>query len=267
MIAMSDTSGRTVMRETAIGAFVTAEVEYAPGVVLTRHSHPTPRFSLVLSGRLMEECSGRTLESEPGVVGFRPASVQHMNAFDIRTRCLTIALPAGMLSGLPHRERTVPHERTFDIAHQIRREIDTRDAASPLIVQGLLLQLAGFLVRGDTPAAAPEWLLAVREHLRSSATDRQSLSEVAGRFGVNRSYLASAFRRAFGCTVFSYIRQRQIGVAMQLLVETEKPLSTIALDAGFADQSHFARVFKGVVGKQPSAYRRGVRQTKNRTSY
>jgi AraC family transcriptional regulator len=190
-----------------------------------------------------------------------------MNAFDVRTRCLTVALPAGMLSGLPHRERTVPHERTFDIAEQIRRENETRDAASPLILHGLLLQLAGVLERGATRAATPEWLLSVREYLRSSATDRQSLSEVARRFGVNRSYLASAFRRTFGCTVFSYIRQRQIDVAMQLLVETEKPLSTIALDAGFADQSHFARVFKAVVGKQPSAYRRGVRQTRNKTSY
>jgi len=39
----------------------------------------------------------------------------------------------------------------------------------------------------------------------------------------------------------------------------ERPLSMIALDAGFSDQSHFTRVFRQTFGETPARYARSMR--------
>lgn len=41
-----------------------------------------------------------------------------------------------------------------------------------------------------------------------------------------------------------------------MMLATEEPLSQVALDCGFADQSHFSRLFRRQEGSSPSAWRR-----------
>jgi AraC-like DNA-binding protein len=42
------------------------------------------------------------------------------------------------------------------------------------------------------------------------------------------------------------------------LGETDEPIAQIALDAGFADQSHLTRAFKQHTGLTPAEYRRAL---------
>jgi AraC family transcriptional regulator len=44
------------------------------------------------------------------------------------------------------------------------------------------------------------------------------------------------------------------------MLHEDEPLATIAASAGFADQSHFCRVFKQLVGQTPSQFRAGARR-------
>jgi AraC-like DNA-binding protein len=48
----------------------------------------------------------------------------------------------------------------------------------------------------------------------------------------------------------------RIAKAQELLLQGSMPLSQIALDTGFAEQSHFTRVFRRVVGASPGAWQR-----------
>jgi AraC family transcriptional regulator len=54
--------------------------------------------------------------------------------------------------------------------------------------------------------------------------------------------------------------------ACRRLATSDAPLVAIALDAGFADQSHFAKTFKRQTGMTPAEYRRSVRPRKSETS-
>jgi AraC family transcriptional regulator len=55
------------------------------------------------------------------------------------------------------------------------------------------------------------------------------------------------------------VRRLRVDWALRELSTSARSLSEIALDAGFADQSHFTRVFKRQVGVSPGAFRRSAR--------
>jgi AraC family transcriptional regulator len=73
------------------------------------------------------------------------------------------------------------------------------------------------------------------------------------------SHFARAFRDTLGVPPHRYVLQRRIDRAREMLIRTEAPLSEIAVNTGFADQSHFARHFHRLVGVAPSAFRRATR--------
>ena len=82
-----------------------------------------------------------------------------------------------------------------------------------------------------------------------------SLQELAGIAGLSTSHFGRAFKQSKGVTPHRYLTQRRVQRAQELLAGTELAFSEIALAAGFADQSHFCRQFRSVVGTTPSTYR------------
>ena len=82
-----------------------------------------------------------------------------------------------------------------------------------------------------------------------------TVGEVARAVGVNPVRLARTFRRRYGMSLGTYTRGLRIDWAGRELRSSHLPLSTIAMQAGFADQSHFTRTFRRQVGVTPHRYR------------
>ena len=70
------------------------------------------------------------------------------------------------------------------------------------------------------------------------------------------AHFSRAFRTSFGCSPLEYVTRRRMERAQGLMLSTDIPLSQIALDCGFADQAHFSRLFRRVVGESPRVWRR-----------
>jgi AraC family transcriptional regulator len=87
--------------------------------------------------------------------------------------------------------------------------------------------------------------------------ERVTLAELAAVAGVHRTHLVRAFRARYGVSVGAYVRRERIRWAARALRGTETPIAEIALQAGFADQSHFTRTFVKHMGVSPGRYRRG----------
>jgi AraC family transcriptional regulator len=84
------------------------------------------------------------------------------------------------------------------------------------------------------------------------------VGELARDVAVHPRHLMRTFRRYYGCSVGEYLRRSRIRRAQRLLTETSLVLAAVASDAGFYDQSHFARLFRRATGLAPSEYRRLV---------
>ena len=72
---------------------------------------------------------------------------------------------------------------------------------------------------------------------------------------VSSAHFSRQFRATFGETPHRYLQRRRVERAMELLRETELPVSEICLAVGFSSLGTFSRTFHRIVGESPSAYR------------
>lgn len=97
-----------------------------------------------------------------------------------------------------------------------------------------------------------------KEMLRSRLDGTLSIGEIADACQLSRSYFIRAFRETTGQTPLQWLQSQRMSVARGLLLESALPLAEIAAACGFADQSHFTRVFTQAEGRPPGHWRRQV---------
>ncbi|HEY7892089.1 MAG TPA: AraC family transcriptional regulator [Solirubrobacteraceae bacterium] len=72
---------------------------------------------------------------------------------------------------------------------------------------------------------------------------------------VSPAHFSRQFRETFGETPHRYLQRRRVERAMELLRETDRPVTEICLDVGFCSLGTFSRTFRDIVGEPPSRYR------------
>jgi AraC family transcriptional activator FtrA len=89
-----------------------------------------------------------------------------------------------------------------------------------------------------------------------------SINSLADHAGMSARTLQRQFQDAMGMTPIEWLTRERIGIARQLLENTNKPFSFISISAGFGSEESFRRHFRKVAGTSPSAYRKqfGVRK-------
>jgi AraC family transcriptional regulator len=92
--------------------------------------------------------------------------------------------------------------------------------------------------------------------LRDDMTSDLGLSELASFCGLSRSHFVRAFKETTGMPPHRWWLLHRTKRAKELLEHTNTPISKIAADCGFADQSHLTRVFSKVYHVSPGAWRR-----------
>jgi AraC-like DNA-binding protein len=111
-------------------------------------------------------------------------------------------------------------------------------------------------LRGGLPPGA---MRRVAEYVASHLGESIELAEMAGVAGLSVYHFARAFKQTAGVTPHSYLVQRRVEQAQQMLARTDLSLAEIALATGFSDQSHFARHFRQMIGLTPGQFRWSLR--------
>jgi len=83
------------------------------------------------------------------------------------------------------------------------------------------------------------------------------LPELAAVAGLGMSQFKRVFRDSVGVPVHQYVIQRRLERAKTLLSDKSLPIGRIAIEAGFAHQSHLARHLRRATGLPPARYRQG----------
>jgi AraC-like DNA-binding protein len=84
-----------------------------------------------------------------------------------------------------------------------------------------------------------------------------SRTDLARHVALSEDYLTACFRKELGVTPIAYLNRYRVHQAKQLLSDTSKSITEIALEVGFSDSGYFSRVFRREVGLSPEAYRQG----------
>jgi AraC family transcriptional regulator len=82
------------------------------------------------------------------------------------------------------------------------------------------------------------------------------IDQVAEACGLSRSQFARAFRLTTGLPPYRWLLHRRVEAARALLPQGDRSLAEVGHECGFADQSHFTRVFASVEGMPPGLWRR-----------
>jgi AraC-like DNA-binding protein len=99
-----------------------------------------------------------------------------------------------------------------------------------------------------------------KELLRENLAGEVPLAVVASECDLSLSQFSRAFRKSVGAPPHRWVMSQRIALAKAMLRDDLIPLSQVALECGFSDQSHFTRYFSTLVGVSPGAWRRSVHE-------
>ena len=182
-----------------------------------------------------------------------------------------LALPA--LRALPHavwlRAGMEPGcSPLSDTLRMLRNEVETPNFGNHIVVRNLLSSLFVYFMRGWAEAASPaanDWFSALRSphmtrvlaRIHEAPHRAWTLERLAKEAGLSRAAFARNFCASVGEPPHQYLTRWRMGIAAQLLEETELRLSEIASRVGYRSEFSFSRAFKAARGISPIQYRRG----------
>ena len=248
-----------------LGGWGFTESVFTEGTRTPLHTHDVAFFYLVVSGICHESCRNTERVNRPRSLVFHPAGEPHRNRWtglegrsfniEIGRRCASLLdsdcpmarEPGGFEGGPP-----------VWIAQCMHREFRLFDPFSSLALEGLAMELLAAFCRGPgirEERTAPSWLRQVRDLLQEHL-EGVGLKELSAIAGVHPSHLARSFRKHFSSSIGEYRRRARMQRAIEKLIFSTVPISEIALELGFCDQSHFPKTFKSERGISPNRFQR-----------
>lgn len=155
------------------------------------------------------------------------------------------------------------------IAAAIKAELESEAPSDALYGETLGLALALRLLKlGDEPLpaqTAPRGAFSANqtrrliEFIDTRLDGSLTLGELALVASVGVSHFKTRFKATFGAPAHQYVLARRVERARALILAGDLPMREIALEAGFADQSHMARCMRRLLGRSPGEIARAAR--------
>ncbi|MGA2413877.1 MAG: AraC family transcriptional regulator [Candidatus Sulfotelmatobacter sp.] len=229
-----------------------------------RHQHELAYVTVMLRGDYLEGDRGKLEELPPFNAVFNPSGVEHATVIGpAGASFFTIELrhePLGQW-GVRLPQRTLLDRGAGSLLWPgLRLYSDfKRQTADALALESHVLELLGAIAGfSSLEKSVPRWFRRVKERLHEEFRDHLAMRDLAEEAGVHPVHLARVFRRIERSTPGDYLQRLRVRAACPLLRQRDHPLAAIAVECGFADQSHFTRVFGKFTATTPAKFRRMV---------
>ncbi|MDI1447529.1 AraC family transcriptional regulator [Polyangium sp. 6x1] len=165
---------------------------------------------------------------------------------------------------------TVPadrHEHLLSLFRELGRETSApQSPAGSLVVQSLVALVLAEVVRAqpfpaaDAAASGSPLVAEALDYIEKHCMQPISLADVAAAVRRSPAHVTTALRRATGKTAVEWITAGRVAEAERLLVTSDERIDIIAERVGYADPTHFIRVFRRARGTTPAAFRTAHRR-------
>lgn len=143
--------------------------------------------------------------------------------------------------------------------------LDAPSAAAPATLQHIAMAICAHLLHcyGDVPLRYPfkngtlsVWQeKAAKEFMIDNFGEDISVAVIAAAAGLSSGYFSQGFKTATGLTPHQWLMRLRVSRAKHMLMQRQMNLTGIAEKCGFADQSHFTKVFTREAGMTPAIWR------------
>lgn len=137
--------------------------------------------------------------------------------------------------------------------------------ASPMYLEAKVTECLSLFMReteGKEPVNAKivgfsdrDKIYQARDIICSEYLNPPSLHDLALRVGTNECTLKARFKETFRTTVFNYLFDYRMNIAIHYLLDTNKSIGEVAGLVGYEHQAHFCTAFKRKFNVTPSEYR------------
>jgi AraC-like DNA-binding protein len=208
---------------------------------LPRHQHAEAYATIVLAGVYEQRAYAGRLRIEAGDVVIQPTFDCHNDhIYSEGVELVRLPWARDTTVGGVHRGVAID-----DIVRECRLDVQSGASALAQALQG----------NRPLPPVMTNWADALAAALREDPTLR--IGRWADTAGVSREYVTRCFGAAYGVTPARFRVEIRARAAWLKLTSCNAPLSAIAWDHGFADQSHMARAIKWLTGEPPNRWRKG----------
>jgi len=234
------------------------------------HYHSDAHFAFTTKGTLTETHKTKKINLYPGCLMYNHSQEPHCNSnYSQNVSAVHVDIGESWFQNYDIRYSEIQGVHVLEnpllkqIFFKVFKEVNAFDEASPIAIESLILQAIKIMLSSEKTKEhnKPAWINKLDDLLRSKCNENLTLTSVALEANIHPVYLCQQFPLFFNCSFGEYIRKLRIEKAVQhMLKREEMSLTEIAYDCGFADQSHFIRVFKNTVGVTPFNFRKYLSQ-------
>ena len=228
------------------------------------HLHAHTGYELVYyeNGHGQTRIENHTFSYQPGQFSIIQPGCKHDEFRETTTHVLFLVFfydnfPIVLRNGL---YTDLSNGRISQLLHKISAEILSKTSFYDILIRCYLAELiveVGRTTGEQMTTELDDKVIYAKHYIEQYAADKINLPGLAKTLGYSYDYFRHLFKTSSGYSPMQYIVQQRIGKAKQQLTESNKSITSIALECGFSNAPQFCSMFKKQIGVSPMQYRQG----------
>ncbi|EHI96826.1 transcriptional regulator, AraC family [Clostridium sp. DL-VIII] len=253
--------------------------------VFPPHWHEQLLLMHIKRGTLILRCrEQRILAKQNSIIVVNPNEIHSMEIFDSDLEYYLLKIDILMLLGnqpdlqqnmytelllknrLLFESKITNDDFFFGIMENITKEFQEKKEGYELVLRGLSYQILATLLRKYTKAVPDKSELDMQyrklnqikpaiTYMEVHMAEKITLEELSKVTHLSPNHFSRVFRTVSGLSPMEFLNRMRVQKAAQLLLNTDKTITEIAMNTGFNDGNYFSRSFKKYRGETPSEFR------------